>query len=31
MLKIGIGRAIITPPLTVPHINWGAQTHILAD
>ncbi len=21
----------ITPPLTVPHAGWGAQTHILAD
>jgi hypothetical protein len=26
-----VGRATITPPLTVPHAGWGAQTHVLAD
>lgn len=27
----GVGRATITPPLTVPHAGWGAQTHVFAD
>jgi hypothetical protein len=26
-----VGRASITPPLTVPHAGWGAQTHLLPD
>lgn len=29
--RAGAGRASITPPLTVPHAGWGAQTHILPD
>ena len=29
--QAGVGRAIITPPLTAPHANWGAQTHVLPD
>ena len=29
--RAGAGRVTITPPLTVPHAGWGAQTHILAD
>ncbi|MGQ0551337.1 MAG: neutral/alkaline non-lysosomal ceramidase N-terminal domain-containing protein [Armatimonadota bacterium] len=27
----GTGRVTITPPLTVPHAGWGAQTHVFAD
>jgi hypothetical protein len=29
--RAGVGRVIITPPLTAPHAGWGAQTHILPD
>ncbi len=29
--RAGAGRVTITPPLTVPHAGWGAQTHILPD
>ena len=29
--RAGVGRVTITPPLTVPHAGWGAQTHILPD
>jgi hypothetical protein len=29
--RAGVGRTTITPPLTVPHAGWGAQTHLLAD
>jgi neutral ceramidase len=29
--RAGIGRATITPPLTVPHAGWGAQTHVFPD
>jgi hypothetical protein len=27
----GAGRETITPPLSVPHAGWGAQTHLYAD
>lgn len=30
-LRVGFGRAAITPSLAVPHAGWGAQTHLLAD
>src|SRR5207247_9757178 len=30
-LRAGVGRATITPALTVPHAGWGAQTHLFAD
>lgn len=29
--RAGVGRVTITPPLTIPHAGWGAQTHILPD
>jgi hypothetical protein len=29
--RAGVGRVVITPPLTAPHASWGAQTHILPD
>lgn len=29
--RAGVGRVDITPPLTAPHSNWGAQVHILPD
>lgn len=29
--EAGISRACITPPLSVPHAGWGAQTHVFAD
>lgn len=28
MLAAGVSRAVINPPLTVPHAGWGAQTHL---
>jgi hypothetical protein len=27
MLKVGVQRTSINPPLTLPHAGWGAQTH----
>ena len=29
--QAGIGRVVITPPLTAPHASWGAQVHVLPD
>jgi neutral ceramidase len=29
--RAGVGRVVITPPLTAPHAGWGAQTHVLPD
>jgi neutral/alkaline ceramidase-like enzyme len=29
--RAGVGRATITPPLTVPIAGWGAQTHTFAE
>lgn len=31
LLTAGVGRSIITPPLTAPHASWGAQLHVLPD
>ena len=29
--RAGVGRVLITPPLTAPHAGWGAQVHVLPD
>jgi hypothetical protein len=29
--QAGVGRVVITPPLTAPHASWGAQVHVLPD
>ena len=29
--RAGVGRVVITPPLTAPHAGWGAQTHVVPD
>jgi hypothetical protein len=29
--RAGVGRVVITPPLTAPHAGWGAQVHVLPD
>jgi hypothetical protein len=31
MFQAGVGRVVITPPLTAPHASWGAQVHVLPD
>jgi hypothetical protein len=29
--QAGVGRVVITPPLSAPHASWGAQVHVLAE
>lgn len=31
MVKVGVAKTKINPPLTLPHAGWGAQSHIYAD
>jgi hypothetical protein len=31
MLTAGVARAVINPPLTLPHAGWGAQSHIYPE
>lgn len=31
MLKVGVFRANINPPFTLPHAGWGAQTHVYPE
>ncbi|MBA2520805.1 MAG: hypothetical protein H0V24_14165, partial [Chloroflexia bacterium] len=29
--QAGVGRVVVTPPLSAPHASWGAQVHVLPD
>jgi len=31
MIKVGTSRADITPPIGMPHANWGSSTHQVAE
>ena len=31
MIKVGTSRADITPPVGMPHANWGSSTHQVAE
>ncbi len=31
MLKVGTSRVDITPPIGIPHANWGSSTHQVAE
>ena len=31
MLKVGTSRVDITPPIGMPHANWGSSTHQVAE
>ena len=30
-MRVGVGRAVITPPIGIAHAGWGAQTHHRAE
>nr|MDE0501545.1 neutral/alkaline non-lysosomal ceramidase N-terminal domain-containing protein [bacterium] len=30
-MRVGVGRAVITPPIGIEHAGWGAQTHHRAE
>ena len=31
MLKVGTSRVDITPPVGMPHANWGSSVHQVAE